>query len=354
MIRYRLAASVAALALASPVLAIGPGGGHGGGGDHGGGGQSGDDHRGQMTAVPGGGDHDNKSGERGGERGNRGSEAKRDHGEGDRRPMYAQQRGDDHRGRAERDDRDHRQLRTVDRVDRHDRDRFALDRGARAVNIAAARRGFEPRYDNLHSRGLIGGCPPGLADKANGCLPPGQARKRVGAALPAMFGTRMLDGPYRDWYRDNDRNYYRMGDGYMYQVNRSTHLVDALIPYGLTDYGYYSVGDVYPADYNYYNVPYQYRSYYPDGGDTRYRYGNGAIYQVNRGSGVIDRIVSLLAGDLAVGQRLPSDYGVYNVPMDYRDRYADTSTDWYRYNDGNIYRVDPMSRLITAVISAIT
>jgi hypothetical protein len=61
----------------------------------------------------------------------------------------------------------------------------------------------------------------------------------------------------------------------------------------------------------------------------------------------------LLAGDLGVGQRLPSGYDAYNVPLTYRDRYADSADAWYRYNDGYIYQVDPKTRLISAVINAI-
>jgi len=59
------------------------------------------------------------------------------------------------------------------------------------------------------------------------------------------------------------------------------------------------------------------------------------------------------AGDLSVGQPLPQSYSVYNVPFAYRDRYYDTPDAWYRYNDGYIYRVDPTTRLVTAVIDAI-
>ena len=33
--------------------------------------------------------------------------------------------------------------------------------------------------------------------------------------------------------------------------------------------------------------------------------------------------------------------------------YYDTPDAWYRYNDGYIYRVDPTTQLITAVINAI-
>ena len=163
----------------------------------------------------------------------------------------------------------------------------------------------------------------------------------------------MLDGPYRQWYRDTDDFYYRNDADHIYRVRREGGLIDALFPSSDRDYYYYPVGMNYPSDYNYYNVPNQYSSYYPDNGDYSYRYGDGAIYQVNQSNGLIQGISALLAGDLSVGQRLPSNYGAYNLPMDYRDRYYDTNQDMYRYNDGYIYRVDPTTQLITAVINAI-
>ncbi len=208
-------------------------------------------------------------------------------------------------------------------------------------------------YDYRSLAGLTNGCPPGLAMKNDGCLPPGQAKRMIGAVLPAGLASQALSGPYSQWYRDNDQYYYRDDGDYIYRVNRNGGLVDALFPYQDQSYSYYPVGASYPTDYDYYNVPYQYQSYYPDGNDYSYRYGDGAIYQVNRSNNTIDSIVALLAGDLGVGQQLPSDYGVYNVPMAYRDRYYDTPDALYRYNDGYIYQADPKTQLITAVIDAL-
>lgn len=232
-----------------------------------------------------------------------------------------------------------------DKDDRHDRVRFGDLDGDR----------FDRRFgDRVFARGFVDGCPPGLAKKGNGCLPPGQAKKLVGTILPAAFRTNALIGPYRDWYRDDDRFFYRTGpDGYIYRVNRANSLIDALIPSRLNDFGYYPIGMAYPSAYNFYNVPMQYAGYWPDGGDYFYRYGNGAIYQVDPQTSMIRSIVALLAGDLSVGQPLPVGYSTYNVPFAYRDQYYDRPDAWYRYNDGYIYQVDPTTQLITAVIRAL-
>lgn len=223
------------------------------------------------------------------------------------------------------------------------KDARAYERGMRDGFVSAAPIMFNgrARFD----------CPPGLDKKNNGCLPPGQAKKLIGAPLAAAYVDDRLPAIYRGWYRDDDDYYYRAGDGFILRIDRDRDIVDGLIP--LFGSGYYTVGDPWPDPYDFYNVPYQYRSYWADGDGYGYRYGDGAIYRVDARSGLVESIVALLAADLGVGSRLPPAYSVYNVPISYRDRYYDTADDWYRYNDGYIYRVDPTTMLITAVIDAI-
>ncbi len=204
---------------------------------------------------------------------------------------------------------------------------------------------------NFRTTGLVDGCPPGLAAKGNGCLPPGQAKKLVGYAAPALLGSALLPIDYRNWYPDNDDYYYRTSDGYVYQIDRDRNYVDAYWPVENDWNGAYYVGSAYPQDYlGYYNVPVQYQPWYADNGDNYYRYGDGAIYQVDRGNGVIESIVSLLAGGFGVGQQMPTGYDVYNVPYAYRDRYVDSADHMYRYNDGYIYEVDPTTQIVQSIV----
>jgi hypothetical protein len=80
-----------------------------------------------------------------------------------------------------------------------------------------------------------GRCPPGLARKNNGCLPPGQARKMydVGQRYNRNFGTvwtyNQIPRDLRSRYDfdQNDRYYYR--NGYLYQVDPKTMLVQQVI-----------------------------------------------------------------------------------------------------------------------------
>lgn len=360
MVKWILAAGAAALALSAPVLAnqdkgnkggqSARGGGNGGGGgggqraERGGGGKERQAQRVERRNDGGGQERraqrverrDDNRQERQVQHVERRSERVAERRE-ERRDVRAGRRDDDRALRVRNDDRrEARVFRNDDRDVRRDGDR-RFDQSD-----------FGRRFARFNDD-----CPPGLARKNNGCLPPGQAKKMVGALLPAAIGSQLLDGPYRQWYRDDDRYLYRNDGDYIYRVNRQGGLVDALFPFQDRDYSYYDVGSVYPADYNFYNVPQQYQSFYPDGSDYNYRYGDGAIYQVNQSDNMISSIVALLAGDLGVGQQLPSDYGVYNVPMAYRDRYYDTPEATYRYNDGYIYQADPKTQMITAVIDAL-
>lgn len=277
----------------------------------------------------------------------------------------------------------------------------------------AERRGFRDRdWDDLPRRGVwVDACPPGLAKKDIACLPPGQAKKLVGQRLSSLrdrVELRDLPSQLRYAYNDTPDHYYRYGDGYVYRVNRSNDLVSALLPlfglgyaagqpfpsaysgYGLPsayqpfypasgyDYRYangyiyqidprtgliadvdpmlgygYGYGQMLPANYSAYNVPYEYRPLYYDTADSYYRYAPGAIYQVDPKTSLITAVAALLTNGLTVGQQLPAGYGAYNVPYDYRSQYYDTPDDWYRYANGNIYRVDPTTQLVTAIVTSI-
>ncbi|MCY7271910.1 MAG: hypothetical protein LH485_07675 [Sphingomonas bacterium] len=317
MSKVFLALGAAALAISAPALADKEGKG-GPGNDGGKGGQS-------MKAERGNGDKASGNGGKAMRQLDNGGRSNDKVKGGDFRKAE-NDRGNDRKDFA-RDNRNDDRVRVVNRDDRN--------------------------FDNDFGRGNgFNGCPPGLDKKDNGCLPPGQAKKYLGARIQSNYANSLIPYQYRSWFRDDDSHFYRAGDGFMYRVSRNNQLIDGIIPL-FGGGGYYAQGDQWPDPYNFYNVPQQYRSYYPDGGNYNYRYGDGAIYRVNSGSGVVDSIVALLAGDLGVGRQLPSGYDAYNVPFQYRDRYADSADNWYRYNDGYIYQVDPKTRLISAVIDAI-
>jgi len=173
-----------------------------------------------------------------------------------------------------------------------------------------------------------------------------------GYTFPSYFGNSYVPDYYgwNAFYPDTPYMDYRYLNGNVYGVDPYSGMVEDVIP----TYAYgYGVGQMLPAGYGYYNVPYQYRSMYYDTSDYNYWYAPGAIYQVDPSSQLITAVASLLSPGLSVGQALPMGYDVYNVPYAYRSTYYDTPNAWYRYNNGYIYQVDPTTRLVTAIVASL-
>jgi hypothetical protein len=323
MTRFILAAGVAALAITAPVGAK-PGGG-GGGGGHGGG------NGGQAAqAQHGGGGYKAAKAERRGGGGQRFANFDRSGKGGGNSHAFKAER---HAFKADRQFNKH-----VNRVAKIDRQNIVRVRDLRGD------KGFDTRFA---SRGLIEGCPPGLWKKNNGCMPPGQLKNSLlGRAIPLAYRNGILPLGLKGLYADTPDYYYRYGDGYMYRVDRQNNLVESLLP---LMGGGYMPGQMFPTAYSNYYVPQQYQAFYPDSSDYYYRYNNGYVYQVDRGTSLIAALIPLLTGGTGVGQMLPMSYSSYNVPYQYRSMYYDTPDYNYRYAPGAIYQVDPRTSLITGM-----
>ena len=142
----------------------------------------------------------------------------------------------------------------------------------------------------------------------------------------------------------------RYANGVIYQVDCYTGMIQDVVPIYASGYG---IGQMLPASYGTYNVPYQYRDVYYNTPDYNYWYAPGAIYQVDPSTSLISSVAALLTPGFSVGQALPAGYGAYNVPYGYRSTYYDTPNAWYRYNNGYIYQVDPTTQLVTAIVASI-
>jgi hypothetical protein len=138
--------------------------------------------------------------------------------------------------------------------------------------------------------------------------------------------------------------------GVVYQVDCMTGMVENVIPVYNNGYG---VGQMLPSAYTYYNVPDQYRSIYYDTADSNYWYAPGAIYQYDPRSSLITSVAALLGPGMTIGQQLPMGYDTYNVPYTYRSTYYDTPDAWYRYSNGNIYQINPVTQLVTAIVASV-
>ncbi len=190
------------------------------------------------------------------------------------------------------------------------------------------------------------GCPPGLQQKNNGCLPPGQARKLSGSNDRDLRWYR-----YSDWFRTGGDRDWRYDRGYAYLVDPRTNLITSALPLlGGALFG----GNSWPANYASYQLnPYQ-TNYYGSGSSYDYRVANGAVFAVDPETQLIQSIAGLITGDdWSVGSRMPPGYDVYNVPTGYRDRYSDNSSSLYRYNDGYVYEVDPTTQIVRSLIELV-
>jgi hypothetical protein len=337
-----LLAGTAALALAAPAAAEkgGKGGGHGGGGgkpakvEHGGGSHGGGGHA-MRAARP-------QQAERQALRAERKVERRTE------RHAYRQERPERQVRRSIRDER--RQDQFVRRAGEDRRDFRRIGREREDYRSLSDYRPGEPRF-----AGYDRFCPPGLARKGNGCLPPGQAKKLFARGQRIernWFDGYRVPAAYQGFYQDSPDYYYSYDDsGYIYRADRGSDLISAIIPlFG----GGFGIGQPLPAGYDAYNVPMQYRDDYYDTDDSLYRYGDNAIYRVDNQSGMIEGIVALLGGGgLNVGQELPDGYDAYNLPMDYRDEYQDGDEYNYRYADGNIYQVDTKTQIIQAIMEMV-
>jgi len=280
--------------------------------------QRGPDTRGQGNAMReerGGGNAQRE--ERGGgnaDRGNRGNER-----QAERAAERGVERANDNRGRANND-------RAVV-VDRRDRDRDG--------DIVRIR-----DFDSIRPRGLIDGCPPGLAKKNPPCVPPGLARNnersRFGWDRPDFWGLSGLNA---------GRYFY--DDGYLVRLAPDGRIGGYVPLLG----GALSIGNAWPSYYEPFAMPSYYEQYYGLGPLDSYRYADDVIYRVDPRTAAITSVAALLTGDqFAIGQPMPIGYDVYNVPYNYRDRYLDSRDAQYRYADGYIYQVDPKTQLIAAAI----
>ena len=172
----------------------------------------------------------------------------------------------------------------------------------------------------------------------------------IGQTLSGGYGAYNVPMAYRSTYFDRDDAWYRYGDGFIYEVDPYTRRIEDRYPIHSAGYDY-MIGEPWPVAYPGYNVPSGYQSLYYDTPESHYRYANGAIYQVDPTTQLIQALAALVTGQqLSVGQALPQAYSAYNVPFAYRDRYYDQDDQWYRYANGMIYRVDPYSGLIEEAI----
>jgi hypothetical protein len=279
---------------------------------------------------------DKKNGNKPADRGN-GNAAQSSRSKGDADNYNKRDAFQDRGGAMRVDRKDERKGQKADLVERGGR-KLSPGGNARARMLENGRYAWrEPAFQ---------GCPPGLAKKNNGCIPPGQARK---LADVSQQETRWLR--YSNWFDNNRGDDWRYDQGYAYRINPSTNLIQSILP--LLG-GALAGGNAWPQSSIDYQVSPYYSRLYGSGPNDSIRYADGAMFSVNPETQMIGSIVGLLSGDgWNVGAPAPQGYDLYNVPYDYRDEYADSATSSYRYNDGYMYEVDPTTQIVRTIIELV-
>ncbi len=198
----------------------------------------------------------------------------------------------------------------------------------------------EVQQFRTESRQPLRGCPHELDRKFGGCADAARIYRQAKDYRPGYFAVRGLESAE-----------YRYDEGYLLRFAGADRLAGYVPLLG----GGLSLGSVWPSSYAPVSVPDYFRNFYDLGPDAGYRYADDVIYRVDPTSQAITAVAAILTGDqIDVGDRLPAGYGIYNVPLGYRDRYRDGSNAIYRYADGYIYRADPKTRVVGAIIELLT
>jgi hypothetical protein len=144
-------------------------------------------------------------------------------------------RGSDYRGYEDRDDYRADRYRRGDRYDddrtdryrrgdRYDDDRVDNDDDYRGQYGRRGSDEWDRRGEwDERNRWSDRDCPPGLAKRNNGCVPPGQVgRGDARGYEQSTDGYYAVPERYRYQYRDTNRLYHRYRDGYVFRIDRRT------------------------------------------------------------------------------------------------------------------------------------
>jgi hypothetical protein len=192
-------------------------------------------------------------------------------------------------------------------------------------NIRMATRNGDDRYDrdNRYGDDRYGqDCPPGLARKNNGCVPPGQVGRddrdqRWGDQ--DRYGRTQFVDRNRDGYDDRDLNRDRRIDDREWRLSEERYGSDER----------YDRDDRYDRDGRY---------------EQDDRYGTGTPPRGGIG-GLIDSVLG--GGGLKVGQRVSGNLG--SVPSAYRDQFRDGNGVYYRSDNRAIYQIDARTDTVVRI-----
>ncbi|WP_120716227.1 hypothetical protein [Tsuneonella amylolytica] len=114
----------------------------------------------------------------------------------------------------------------------------------------------------------------------------------VGNQWPSYYQPVSVPDYYREYYNLGSPNSYRYADDVLYRVDPNTSTITSIA--ALLTGDQFQVGQRIPNGYDVYNVPYGYQDRYYDSPDSYYRYSDGYVYQVDPTTQLIQAAIQLL------------------------------------------------------------
>ncbi|MGN3973885.1 hypothetical protein [Tsuneonella sp. SYSU-LHT278] len=114
----------------------------------------------------------------------------------------------------------------------------------------------------------------------------------VGNPWPSYYQPVSVPDYYVDYFNLGSADSYRYADNVLYRVDPQTSAITSIA--ALLTGDQFAVGQPMPSGYDVYNVPYAYRDRYYDTPDSYYRYADGYVYQVDPTTQLIQAAIQLL------------------------------------------------------------
>ena len=114
----------------------------------------------------------------------------------------------------------------------------------------------------------------------------------VGQPIPAAYPGYAVPSQYSGLYHTAPGYDYRYFDGGIYAVNPQNQIVQSQV--ALLTGNTFGVGPALPMGYDVYIVPFAYRDRYYDTPQSMYRYADGYIYQVDPTTRLIQAVIDAI------------------------------------------------------------
>ena len=114
----------------------------------------------------------------------------------------------------------------------------------------------------------------------------------IGNQWPQYYEPAPLPDYYVDYYNLGPSAGYRYADDVIYRVDPQSSSITSIA--ALLTGDQFAIGQPMPSGYDVYNVPYAYQDQYYDTPDANYRYADGYIYESDPTTGLIQAAIELL------------------------------------------------------------